>query len=203
MSGYPVLLAGDALAALVVGGGAVAARKARALLECGARVRLIAPAICAAVDALTSATPRLTTERREYVVGDVGDALLVIAATSDATVNAAVASDARALGRLVNVAGAPVLGNFATVATHRAGTLVIGVSAGGVPSAAARIRDAIAERFDGRYGESVAALAGLRERILADRGADAWRATADALVGSDFCAAVESGVLAREVAAWP
>ena len=45
MSGYPVILDGSKLSALVVGGGAVATRKVRALLDGGVRVKVVAIAV--------------------------------------------------------------------------------------------------------------------------------------------------------------
>jgi precorrin-2 dehydrogenase/sirohydrochlorin ferrochelatase len=139
---------------------------------------------------------------RGYQRGDVGDAQLVVAATDDRAVNAAVLADAQAAGRLVNVADAPADGSFSTMATHRSGELVVGVSAGGVPGAAARIRDAIATRFDGRYARALAELATVR-RLLLDRGdRDAWRRHATETFGAGFCDGVESGSLAERVTSW-
>lgn len=205
MSAYPVMLDGARLEALVVGGGAVAVRKVRGLLAAGARVRVVAPDVhddLAALAAASGDEPALTIERRVYASGDAGEALLVIAATDRRDVNARVAADARALGRLVNVADAPEEGNCATAATHRAGELTVAVSAGGVPAAAARVRDLVAERLDGRYAEALERLVALRRRVLAERGAAAWRAAVDDVIGADFCPAVESGVLAERLAAW-
>jgi siroheme synthase (precorrin-2 oxidase/ferrochelatase) len=117
-------------------------------------------------------------------------------------VNTTIASDARAAHRLVNVADAPEDGSFATMATHRAGPLVIGVSAGGVPGAAARIRDSLASRFDDRYAHSLAALALLRRSLL-DKGEGVrWRALASQVIDSGFCDAVEDGALDDRVSAW-
>ena len=189
-----MLLDGSRIRALIVGGGKVAHRKALALLDSGASVRVVAPEIGPGLRA--AAGPRLTFEERAYASTDIGDATLVIAATNVRAVNARVAADARAAGRLVNVSDAPAEGDWVTVATHRAGPLVIGVSAGGVPSAAARIRDAIGARFDARYGEALAALAVLRAR------GSAWDAAEPALVGPEFCERVERGEIAAQVAAW-
>jgi precorrin-2 dehydrogenase/sirohydrochlorin ferrochelatase len=197
-----VLLDGVRITALVVGGGAVAARKALALLEAGASVRVVAPTIAGTLGELAERFPGLTLVRREYAADDVGVATLVVAATGVRAVNAAVARDALALGRLVNVADAPDEGNFVTAATHRAGALVVAVSAGGVPTAAARVRDAIARRFDDRYAAALESLAALRRRTLREGGSAAWRRAADALVGEDFCAAVESGTFDQRVASW-
>jgi precorrin-2 dehydrogenase/sirohydrochlorin ferrochelatase len=189
-----MLLDGARIRALIVGGGAVAHRKAKGLLESGASVRVVSPGITPALRAIED--ERLVLVERAYASADIADATLVVAATDVRAVNARVAADARAAGRLVNVSDAPAEGDWVTVATHRAGPMVIGVSAGGVPSAAARIRDAIGERFDARYGEALAALARLRQR-----GSE-WSAAEAALIGPDFCQQVERGELVTLVAAW-
>ena len=201
MSGVPILVEGSALTVLVVGGGPVAVRKAAAFAAAGATVRVVARDPSSAMRELAR-TPHLTLHERGYESDDIGDALLVIAATNDRSVNAAVAADGRASSRLVNVADAPDEGSFATMATHREGALVVGVSAGGVPGAAARVRDAVAVRFDERYAEALQRLASLRRSML-ERGAAAeWRAFADEMLNESFCDAVESGTLEARMAAW-
>ena len=201
MSGYPIVLEGSAIEALVVGGGPVAARKARALLVSGARVRVVALEVGTVMRELAAGTERLTIAERAYVPSDVGTAQLVIAA-AESRVNARVARDAGAAHRLVNVASAPDEGSFVTPAVHRAGALLVAVVAGGVPRAAARVRDAIALRFDSRYAEAVDQLGALRRRLLTADARDAWRSASDALVGDDFCDAVEHGDLAGRAASW-
>jgi len=201
VSGVPILVEGAALAVLVVGGGPVAVRKAAVFAAAGASVRIIALEPSAAMRDLARATGLALLERA-YERGDIGDAALVIAATSDRTTNALVAADARASARLVNVADAPDEGSFATMATHRAGALVVGVSAGGVPGAAARVRDAIARRFDERYAGALTSLATLRRSLL-DRGASAqWRALAADVIDDAFIDSVESGTLDARVSGW-
>ena len=201
MSGFPILVEGSAIDVLVVGGGTVASRKAAVLIDAGARVRVVAPQVSDALRALASADRVLLLERR-YERGDIGDAHLVVAATDDRAVNAAVTADAHAAARLVNVADAPADGSFATMATHRSGALVFGVSAGGVPGAAARIRDALAGRFDARYARALEALSRLR-RTLLDRGAGVeWRARAGEVIDADFCERVENGAIVERVDAW-
>jgi siroheme synthase-like protein len=201
VSGLPILVEGSAVRALLVGGGTVASRKAAVLLAAGVQLRVVAPIITHELRAM-AATGRVELVERRYARGDVGDAQLVVAATDDRAVNAAVLADAHAASRLVNVADAPADGSFSTMATHRAGDLVIGVTAGGVPGAAARIRDAIAARFDGRYGRALAELAALRRRLL-DRGeGETWRRRAAETFNGEFCDAVETGTLADRVASW-
>jgi len=201
VSGLPILLEGTTLRVLVVGGGAVASRKTAVLLEAGAHVRVVAPDVSEAMRRIADAR-HVELHERHYVSGDIGDAQLVVAATDDRAVNAAVTADARALHRLANVADAPDEGNFVTMATHRSGALVIGVGAGGVPGAAARIRDAIAVRFDSRYAHALADLAALRRELL-DRGEGlTWRSCASEVIDDGFCDVVERGALDERMAAW-
>ena len=202
MSELPLMLHGEMIEALIVGGGPVAERKARALLGAGALVRIIAPEIADETRALASSHERLELTPRAYADGDIGSAQLVIAATGDRAINRRVAADAHALHRMVNVADEPSRGNCRTTATHRAGDLVIGISAGGVPQAAARIRDSLAARFGDRYGAAVATLATLRRRLVDDGQQDDWRRAASALLDEKFCERVENGSFAAEAEQW-
>jgi siroheme synthase-like protein len=190
------------MSAVVVGGGQVATRKVRALIDSGARVRVIAPAVSRELEDLAAASESLDISRTEYRDDDLGDAVLVIAATNDAAVNAAIAARVRASGRLVNVADAPELGNCVTPAVHRRGELVVSVATGGVPVAAARIRDSIARQIDGRYAIALSELAGLRRSLLADEKRERWSEAAAALIGENFCEQVESGQLTARIAEW-
>ena len=202
MSVYPVMLRGAEVEALVVGGGAVAERKTRALLDGGARVRLVAPAIADGLQTLAAGSAQLALAERRYRTDDIGDALLVVAATNRRDVNAQVAADAKAARRLVNVVDEPEEGNCVTPAVHRAGDLVVAVTAGMVPTAAARVRDAVARRLDMRYAGAVRALGRLRDRLVSRGERAEWRRAADSLVTADFCERVESGAFEAEVASW-
>jgi siroheme synthase-like protein len=202
VSELPLMLHGESIEALIVGGGAVAARKARALLVAGAHVRVIAKELGAEVRELAHAHPNAHLEERPYHEGDIGNAQLVIAATDDRAINRRVADDGHAAHRLVNVADDPARGNCRTTATHRAGDLVIGISAGGVPGAAVRIRDSLAAQFDFRYGEAVATLASLRRRLIDSGASDDWNRAADALIDDRFCERVERGTIESEAAKW-
>ncbi len=194
MSGLPLLVEASGLRALVVGGGGVATRKARTLAEAGAVVRVIALRVLPDMLTLTAAYGMHVAERA-YRSGDVSDAQLVVAATDDRAVNAAVAADAHAAHRLVNVADAPEEGAFMTMATHRRGNLVIAVSASGVPGAASRVRDAIGERFDGRYEHALELLGTLRRELLGARRGDEWRRIGADVIDEAFCTSVENGTL--------
>ncbi|MFL5504066.1 MAG: bifunctional precorrin-2 dehydrogenase/sirohydrochlorin ferrochelatase [Gemmatimonadaceae bacterium] len=200
MSDFPIALHGERITAVVIGGGTVGARKARALADAGVSVRVISPVVTADL-AEAERLRQVTIIRDSYRAEHLDRATVVIAATDSREVNAQIAVDAHARGKLVNITDHPDEGNFHTMALHRSGEITIGVSSGGVPSAAARIRDAIAERFDARYGRAVSALRGLRTR-LSGTNADEWKTAAPKLIGEDFCTSVEDGSFANRMDSW-
>jgi cobalt-precorrin 5A hydrolase/precorrin-3B C17-methyltransferase len=200
VSDFPIALHGERLTAVVIGGGAVGTRKALALAEAGAQVRVVSPEVTAELGE-AERTRRLSILRESYRPEHLGDATLVIAATDSREVNAQIAVDAHSRGKLVNITDFPDEGNFHTMALHRSGDVTIAVSAGGVPGAAARIRDAIAERFDARYGRAVSALRGLRSRLISG-GDERWRDAAPKLLADDFCSSVEDGSFTEKVDTW-
>ena len=196
------MLDGATLSAVIIGGGSVAARKLMALVASGARVRVVAPEITPDIESLAAGNDSVQVARERYSSAHLGDALLVIAATNDRAVNSLVAADARAHGRLVNVASAPDEGNCVTPATHRTGDVVFAVSAGGVPRAAARIRDALSRTFDDRYAGAVRELSTLRRALLDAGRREQWESASAMLIGEDFCSEVESGRFAERSAEW-
>jgi siroheme synthase-like protein len=200
VSDFPIALHGERVTAVVVGGGSVGTRKAMSLVEAGAQVRVVSPDVTPELEEAERAR-NLTIVRKPYSAEHLGRSLLVVAATDSREVNARIAVDAHASGKLVNITDYPDEGNFHTMAVHRSGDVTIAVSSGGVPGAASRIRDAIAERFDGRYERAVSALRGLRSRLLAS-GGNEWRDAAPKLVGDDFCRSVEDGSFAAKVESW-
>ncbi|WP_245808512.1 precorrin-2 dehydrogenase/sirohydrochlorin ferrochelatase family protein [Deinococcus hopiensis] len=111
--------------ALVVGGGGVALRRTRTLLDAGMQVRVVAPALHP-----DFATLRVQAEDRPYQPGDARGMRLVVAATGNADVNDTVVAEARAYGALVNHAGDAGRGNLRFPAVTRRGTLQVAVGTG-------------------------------------------------------------------------
>ena len=202
MSALPLMLRGESISALVVGGGRVATRRALALLDSGARVRVLAPRVSHELEHRAESDRSLVLTIGSYDPSYLDDVILVVAATDDPAVNQQVAEDARNAAKLVNVVDDPDLGNCVTPAVHRAGDVVVAVTAGGVPGAAARIRDAIARTLDGRYAAAVRELAMLRRGLLDTGDRERWREASASLVGADFCEQVESGRFEARVAEW-
>ena len=153
MKYYPLFMDLAGRACLVVGAGAVAARKVRSLLECGARVTVVGERPAAAFRALERRGARLL--QRRFRAGDVARQALVFAATDDSAVNAAVAAAARRRGIPVNAADDPPNCTFIVPALVRRGDLTVAVSTGGKSPAAARL---VKERIASMLGDEYAAL---------------------------------------------
>jgi uroporphyrin-III C-methyltransferase / precorrin-2 dehydrogenase / sirohydrochlorin ferrochelatase len=127
---------------LVVGGGAVSARRVPAMLDTGAVIVLVSPEVTASLEDLAAAG-RITWVRRPYQAGDCRDAWLVCACTDDGAVNQAVADEAeaeriwcvRADSREESAAWTPAQGGT--------GDVRIGVLTGSNPRRAAAIRDSL------------------------------------------------------------
>ncbi len=156
---FPVSLKVGGERCLVVGGGAVAARKARSLLRAGARVTAVSPSF-------VPRFPRVRRLRRAFRAADVGGALLVIAATDDPRANRAVHAACRRRGIPVNVVDVPGLCTFIVPSVARRGSVTVAVSTGGLsPSLARALRariEAVLPASLGRLARSV----GGRRRVL-------------------------------------
>jgi siroheme synthase-like protein len=143
---------------LVVGGGRVALEKVHGLLECEARVTVVAPAV---VDELARLPVRVV--RRAFGPVDVHGRLLVIAATNDRDVNRRVSAACAERATLCNVADDPELCSFILPALVRRDPIVVGVSTGGAsPALAQRLRDRIAELVRPEHAELAVRLEELR-----------------------------------------
>ena len=140
---YPIFLDLDGKRCVVVGGGEVANRKARKLLQARAEVVVISPEIKPELASVATEV-----RRRPYRGGDLKGAFLVFAATNRREVNAAVAQEAHERGIPVNVADKPIEGDFALPSTLRRGQLQVAVSTGGAsPTLARRIRRELEDAF--------------------------------------------------------
>lgn len=202
---YPIALTQLAgVRCIVVGGGEVALRKVGALLDSGAQVEVISPALQPELAAWRDAG-RIQHTARRYSQGDLAGALLVIAATDQRSVNAAVADEARARGLLLNVADDPAAGNFHTLAAVTRGEVLLAVSTGGAsPALAALIRRKLETTFGPEYGVLAERLSALRReighRLPPTARARLWRALASeeslTLLRADDLAGFEARVAA-------
>jgi uroporphyrin-III C-methyltransferase/precorrin-2 dehydrogenase/sirohydrochlorin ferrochelatase len=136
---YPLMLSLAGRRVLVVGGGRVALRRVRGLLDCGAHVVVVAPSVLPELAELPVAVLQ-----REYREGDLSAAWLAHAVTDDKAVNSRVAAEADRR-RIWCVRADDAAASAAwTPAVTRHGEVTVAVTAGGDPGRSERLRSAIA-----------------------------------------------------------
>lgn len=151
---------------LVVGGGLVAERKVRSLLECGASVRVVSPKISPGLTILAE-EGKITYRPGYYRTSDLEGTFLVIGSTDQETVNQQVADDCFARNLIVNIVDDPTKGNFFVPAVVRRGSLTIAVSTGGKsPMLARKIREELEKTYGPQYEEFLDMLGDLREDVI-------------------------------------
>jgi siroheme synthase-like protein len=161
---YPIVLDLTGVPVLVVGGGTVALRKIEGLLVARAAVTTVAPEV---VDAIRGLPVRIIT--REWEPSDLDGVRLVVTATDNPAINAAVAADAQGRGIWVNAADDPVNCTFTLPAIARDGPITVAVSTGGAsPALASHLRSEI-ERWLSEIGaaDAAATLAAQRNELRA------------------------------------
>ena len=125
---YPINLDVAGKSCVIVGGGKVALRKIRGLLEVGARVKVIAPEICAEVEELFRRGEIFWT-RENFSPELLSDELILIAATNSLEINRQACEAAQARKILVNVVN-DTGGNFNVPSRIRLGDFLLTISTG-------------------------------------------------------------------------
>ncbi len=148
---YPVFLDLKGRPCMVVGGGTIAERKVKTLLDSGAEVAVVSPEI----------TPRLKGRvekgqikyiSREYQDGDYQGMHILIAATDDMKLNRAIGIEASTNGALVNVVDDPEYCDFIAPSIFRRGEITLAISTGGASPALARwLRRDLQSNFPPEY----------------------------------------------------
>ncbi len=161
---YPVILDLHDVPVLVVGGGRIGARKAEGLAAAGARVRLVAIEVSEHVEAGRFDDVRA----RPFEPSDLDGMRLVVAATGDEQVDAAISEQARSQGIWTNAADQPVDCEFILPAIARRGRVTVAVSTDGASPALAReLRNVIDEFLTDEIGALAETLAAERAAVQA------------------------------------
>jgi precorrin-2 dehydrogenase/sirohydrochlorin ferrochelatase len=164
---YPLFLDLQHRETVVVGGGQVAERKVKALLDCQARVKLISPKVTSGLRKLTR-LKQIQWHRRTFRKGDLRGASLVFATTNDPKVNHRIASIARKRHQPVNVANLPGESNFLVPSVVRRGNLLIAISTSGhSPALARKIRRELEHAFGHEYSRFTEMLGKVRQALMA------------------------------------
>ena len=148
---FPLFVPLDGKTALLFGGGAVAARRLRGLIQFGVRVSVTAPRFCEQVRALAERYPdQVTLTEGVYEPGTIADADVVLSATDDPEADEMIFEECRSKGILVNIASDKKKCDFYFPALIEQDGIVIGVCSGGTDHRKVRrvseaIRRALAE----------------------------------------------------------
>jgi siroheme synthase-like protein len=158
MSHFPVFVEMKNRRCLVIGAGSIGERKVAGLLDAGAAVTVISPAVSEKI-ARWCQNNLIEVVARRYQPGDLSGYELAFAATGDARVNTEVFTEGRRLGVWVNSADDPNHCDFILPSVLRRGQLTVAVSSGGGSPALARtIREELEMHLSQEY-EQLAKLA--------------------------------------------
>ena len=143
MAYFPLFIDLQNKRCVVVGGGAVAARKVETLLQFGAAVTVISEACGGRMRELAE-SGRISYRAGRYQAGDLQDAFLAIAATDDREINARIYEEATERGIWINVADEAAQCSFFFPAVVQRDSLVVGITSSGVfPALTKKIREMI------------------------------------------------------------
>lgn len=187
MAYFPFFMDVSAGDGLIVGGGRVALRKIRKLLDFGARLTVCAPSILPEIEAI----PGLVLLRRPFEPSLLEGKLFVISAANDNSLNCQISTLCREQGIPVNVVDDRENCTFLFPALVKRGALSVGISTGGAsPSAAVYWKNRISSLIPQDAGDILDYLDGLRETVKeAIPGQEERAAVFSALFG----ACMESG----------
>ena len=164
---YPLFLDLSGKSALVIGAGAIAEQKIGSLMDCGAKITVVAPETGAAIKTLAR-KGGVRLRQRRFRASDLKSQDIVFCATDDKALSRAVSAACRQRKIPVNVADQPELCTFIVPAIVRRGEVVFAVSTGGASPALAKF---LRKKVESLFGKETAVLAevlrSFRRKILA------------------------------------
>ena len=150
---FPITVNLAGCCCLVVGGGKVALRKVKNLLQCAAIIDVVSPSFCEEL-AHMGKEGLVSLITRKFEDHDIKGRMLVFAATSDEDVNQRIYELCRESSILVNTVDDPLRCNFLVPATMRRGALTIAINTEGKsPLLARRIRIEMENRYGPEYAD--------------------------------------------------
>ena len=161
----PVFLDIDEQHCLVVGGGNVAFRKIRLLIEAGAKVTVLAPSLCTSLKRMRN-EGEIHHICEEFTESHLTNYRLVFATTDNSEVNQYVAELAKDKNIPVNVADKSTSGNFIVPSIIDRAPVTVAVSSGGASPVLARIlRARLESLIPAKYGELAILVERFRQQV--------------------------------------
>ena len=168
---YPVNLDIKEKQCLVVGGGSVASRKAKTLMECEAIVTVVSPEFALSLKDIEQ-YQGVVLIQRPYQTSDLDGKFLVIGATNDEKLNRRINADAEHRNMLCNIADVPDICNFILPAIIRRGDFCLAVSTSGKsPAFAKKLRKDLEKTFGDEYALFLLLMGEIRKKLLAEEHA--------------------------------
>lgn len=167
MSLFPMFVKLEGRRVIVVGGGEIAYGKIDGLLQAGAKVSIVSPAINSQLAALVQEN-KIEWREKEFASEDLDGAFLVVAATSLPSVNESVYRAADARGLFCNAVDDIQNCHFYYGAVVQRGNLQIAISTNGKsPALAQRLRKELEEQFGPEYVDWLEWLGAARDVLRA------------------------------------
>ena len=182
---------------VVVGGGRIAIRKVELLRKSGAQITVVAPELREELDQLAR-RGELRYVAEPFAPPHVDGATLVVAATNDEAVNAAVSEAARTRKIWVNVVDNPTLSTFIFPAIVDRSPIIVATSSGGEsPVLARRVREQIEALLPEKLGALARFMGERRKTVQNTLEATArrpfWERIVSGIVGTRVLAGDEAG----------
>ncbi|RPJ62868.1 MAG: bifunctional precorrin-2 dehydrogenase/sirohydrochlorin ferrochelatase [Dehalococcoidia bacterium] len=150
---------------VVIGGGKVALRKVKELLEHNAEIVVVSPRSRVELGELAK-RGKIQILKRSYKTGDLENTYLAIAATGDKSINKRAAKEAKEKHVILNVVDNPELSDFIVPSVVHRGDISIAVSTGGKsPALARKIRTGLEEYFAGEYASLARMISDVRTEL--------------------------------------
>lgn len=166
MAYFPIFTQIEGKRCLIIGGGKVAARKVRTLLQYGANIVVVAEKVCEEIKKILPEENLLESRKKAFFEKEIHKAFLVIAATSNREENHYIAELCHDCNVLVNVADSEEESSFIFPSIVRKGDISIGINSGtGSPTVSKQIRKQIEKAVPDYYADIAVFMGELREYV--------------------------------------
>lgn len=191
---YPISLKLENKNCLIIGGGRVAQRKIKTLLEYDACIKVVSPHLEEEIFKWAE-QGRITLVKRSFLPQDLDNIFMVFIATNDNRVNTHIANQCKEKGIMANVVDDPGLCDFYVPSILRRKSLCLAISTEGKSPAFARwLRRQMENYISEEYGEFVEILGEIRPEIkdLSLTSEDKKRLMEE-IINSDWLQLLEAG----------
>ncbi len=174
-------------------GGSIGTRKVTTLLNCGANVTVVSPAVSAHLQELVN-NGSIILKKRFFRSSDLAGMFLVCSATDNQELNRQIHTEAENLGMLCNVADRPEVSNFILPSIVNRGDLIIAISTSGQsPAFAKKLRQDFAKVFGNEYAEFLKLMGAVRQKLLSrDHRPEAHKHLFEQLINEDLVAMIKA-----------